>query len=130
MKQIEVFDGSELHKLPVNYPIGQAVCAFQGTDENGRDIASSILVLASEDLYNEAYVSSSGYANHDAITSVINTMVGRTEQAYTVDDKKITASTFTPTEIQSNIIKYVCVGVIPIGLLVVGIVIVIRRKRK
>lgn len=38
MKQIEVFDGSELHKLPVNYPIGQAVCAFQGTDENGRDI--------------------------------------------------------------------------------------------
>ena len=38
MKQIEVFDGSELHKLPVNYPIGRAVCAFQGTDENGRDI--------------------------------------------------------------------------------------------
>jgi len=38
VKQIEVFDGSELHKLPVNYPIGQAVCAFQGTDENGRDI--------------------------------------------------------------------------------------------
>ena len=38
MKQIEVFDGNELHKLPVNYPIGRAVCAFQGIDENGRDI--------------------------------------------------------------------------------------------
>ena len=121
---------------PANNATKQSFCAMAMSvfavdrDENGRDIASSILVLASEDLYNEAYVSSSGYANHDAITSVINTMVGRTEQAYTVDNKKITASTFTPTEIQSNIIKYVCVGVIPIGLLVVGIVIVIRRKRK
>ncbi|MEE1019298.1 MAG: GldG family protein [Acutalibacteraceae bacterium] len=97
-------------------------------DENGRDISSSILVLASEDFYSDNYASSC--ANQDALTSIINTMVGRTEQAYTVDNKTITSHTFTPTEIQSNIIKYVCVGVIPVGLLIFGIVIVIRRKRK
>lgn len=97
-------------------------------DENGRDISSTILVLASEDFYSDNYASSC--ANQDALTSIINTMVGRTEQAYTVDNKTITSHTFTPTEIQSNIIKYVCVGVIPVGLLIVGIVIVIRRKRK
>ena len=97
-------------------------------DENGRDISSSILVLASEDFYSDNYASSC--ANQDALTSIINTMVGRTEQAYTVDNKTITSHTFTPTEIQSNIIKYVCVGVVPVGLLIFGIVIVIRRKRK
>lgn len=97
-------------------------------DENGRDISSTILALASEDFYSDNYASSC--ANQDALTSIINTMVGRTEQAYTVDNKTITSHTFTPTEIQSNIIKYVCVGVIPVGLLIVGIVIVIRRKRK
>lgn len=99
-------------------------------DEEGKDISSSILVLSSDDFYNAIYVSSSGYANQDALITAINRMVGRTEKSYTVDDKTIKSSTFTPTEVQSNIIKYVCVGVIPIGVLIVGIVIVIRRKRK
>lgn len=99
-------------------------------DEDGRDISSSILVLATDDFYSDMYVSSSGYANQDALMSMLNIMVGRTEKSYTLDDKTITSSTFTPTEIQSNIIKYVCVGIIPVGLLVVGIVIVIRRKRR
>lgn len=121
---------------PSNNATKQSYCAMAMSvfavdrDENGRDISSSILALASEDLYNANYVSSSGYANHDALTTMMNTMVGRTEQAYTVDDKTIASSTFTPTEIQSNIIKYVCIFVIPAVMLVIGIVIVIRRKRK
>ena len=36
MKQIEVFDGNELKRLPVEYPIGKPICALFGVDAQGQ----------------------------------------------------------------------------------------------
>ena len=36
MKQIEVFDGNELKRLPVEYPIGKPICALFGMDDQGQ----------------------------------------------------------------------------------------------
>lgn len=101
-----------------------------GANENDKVMQSCILTLASLDFYNSQYSSYYGNANQSTLLSVVNNMVGRQEDTYSVTTKVINTSTFTVSEIQANIIKYAVEIVVPVVTLVVCVIVVIRRKRK
>lgn len=91
---------------------------------------STIIALATPELFNENYLTTSGYANHDAVMLSINDAVGRVEPDISIKSKVINSAVFNVSETQAKVVKYVVTGVIPIGILLVGIIVVIRRKRR
>lgn len=110
--------------------VSMALCVQADKNSDDETITSNILALSSSDFINMNSYSSRAYGNHEAFMKIVNKIVGVKETTMSVQPKSIKNSTFLPSETQANIIKYVVVGVVPVITLVVGIVVVIRRKRK
>lgn len=86
---------------------------------------SNIIALASPYLFGMSEV------NDDVILKLVNDCVGRTEEdSYFVTSKYIDSNSFEVSENSAAIIKYVCMFIVPIIIVVIGVLVVIRRKRK
>ncbi len=91
---------------------------------------SNVLAVASVDFIGEYYTDGNYLANESLMTSLINTCAGRVSETYTIQDKQIDYSSFTPTQTHSYIISAICVYIIPILTVVLGIVLFVLRKRR
>ena len=91
---------------------------------------SNVLAVASVDFIGEYYTDGSYLANESLMTSLINTCAGRVSETYTIQDKQIDYSSFTPTQTHSYIISAICVYIIPILTVALGVVLFVLRKRR
>lgn len=110
--------------------VSMALCTQSGKNSDDEMVTSNILAISSSDFINYNSYSSRVYGNHEAFMKIINNIVGVEDTTMSVQPKSIKNATFVPTETQANVIKYIVVGIVPIITLAVGIVVVIRRKRK
>ena len=88
-------------------------------------------VLAAGSLYmlDASVLSTVTYANAEYFLGVIDTLAGR-EESIRIQDKTISIDTMQITAAQGNTIFLVTVVILPIGLLVFGIVVWMRRRHR
>lgn len=102
----------------------------ENPDKDNEPRFSNVLAVASIDFISDTYTSGSYLGNDELILSLINTCAGRVSDTYEIENKEIDYSSFTPTEVQANVIFVVCVAVIPILTVVLGVVLYVVRKRR
>lgn len=91
---------------------------------------SNVLAVASIDFISDTYTNGSYLGNDELMLSLINTCAGRVTETYEIENKSIDYSSFTPTEIQANMIFVICAIVIPVLTVVIGVVLFVIRKRR
>ncbi len=96
---------------------------YEGTDQ----IKSNVLVVASTDFINNETVSYGSVYNLSLMLGVANSFVGA-EQSISFEEKVINNDTFSPTDANVNVIRWIFAIIIPIVVIGTGIYVFIRRK--
>ena len=98
------------------------------TTYNGIDpITSNVVTLSSADFINNSTVSSSYVYNLNLMLSLSNHLVGAADEI-TFTNKVIESDTFSPTEANVNVIRWIFAIIVPIVVIAAGIYIFVRRK--
>lgn len=90
---------------------------------------AKMLFVTSSDLLNETLDSMVGGANSDLFMNALSWMCEQ-EETISIRAKSMDSQTLTLTGAQSSFWSIVLIGVIPAGLVIAGIVIMVRRKRR
>ena len=85
--------------------------------------------IASSVLLDEAYNQYSSDANEDFVLNALEMMCGK-DDSVSVRSKSLTNEYLTVSTSSASLIKVVTIGVIPAIYLIVGIGVVVRRKRR
>ena len=99
------------------------------TDESSTETKSSnIVVIGSSVSMSETMLESSVYGNSSYIISLMNTLSDRGDVGITIESKSLLNEELGITTAQMNVLYALFVIVIPLGVLIAGIVIFIRRR--
>ena len=90
-------------------------------------MTSNVIAISSADFINNATVSSSYVYNLNLMLSLSNHLVGANDEI-TFTNKVIESETFSPTEANVNVVRWIFAIIVPIAVIVTGIVIFVRRK--
>lgn len=99
------------------------------TDEGSTETKSSnIVVIGSSVSMSETMLESSVYGNSSYIISLFNTLSDRGDVGITIESKSLLNEELGITTAQMNVLYALFVIVIPLGVLITGIVIFIKRR--
>lgn len=90
-------------------------------------ITSNVVALSSADFINNSTVSSSYVYNLNLMLSLSNHLVGAADEI-TFTNKVIESDTFSPTEANVNVVRWIFAIIVPILVIAAGIYIFVRRK--
>lgn len=97
------------------------------SDNNFR--SSYVVAFAAAEIIDTAYTSGS-FANLNLVLDTFNSVTGNSDAAFSFVPKKIETETFSVTEGKVNVIRIIFMAVVPAIVIVLGVVVWIRRKRK
>jgi hypothetical protein len=92
-------------------------------------IKSNVLVIGSSDMMTSQVTSSSQFANAEYFLSTVNVMTGKTN-ALVIAPKADSTGTFAVTQQQYNIAYIIFMMVLPLCVLIIGAVVLLRRRHK
>ena len=98
-------------------------------EETSEGETTQLIVFSTPYLTEESFVSTYHLSNVDLLTNSIGYMCEH-ETSVTIDAKSMTIETVTPTAASVNLQSIVFVILLPAGLLITGIVIWLRRRKK
>ena len=90
---------------------------------------SNVLVFGGTGLFDESLISSSRYNNNEYAINVINKLTGK-EDNLNIVSVSFDAEALNPTESVTNTISLVFTVLVPLGTLVIGVVIWLRRRHR
>lgn len=93
------------------------------------DRQSQFVWIASSEILNEVYNSYSSDANEDFVLNALEMMCEK-DDSISVRSKSLTNEYLTISTSDSSLIKVVTIAVIPAAYLVIGIIVVVRRRRR
>jgi hypothetical protein len=96
---------------------------------DNKQVLSNVLVLGSSEMLDTTSTQSAYYSNADYFVSAINTMTGKTA-GIVIAPKQDNANTFEPTLAKYNAANVVFLVVLPLTVLVIGAVVMLRRRHK
>lgn len=97
--------------------------------DNDKKLTSNVMVLASADFFNTAWMSQANLNNSDYIISAVNAMTGK-EAGITITSKSLTSTTLQVKASHAAAIAWMAVIIVPAVILICGIVIWVRRKHR
>jgi ABC-2 type transport system permease protein len=98
--------------------------------KNEDDVQSQVTVFASEYLFSETADSAVSGTNSMLFSNVIATMADSDTQVVTIPVKSYDDETITVTQSDFILLSMITVILLPLGLLIAGIIIWIRRRRR
>ena len=98
--------------------------------ESYNGVETKLIVLGCPMLPDDSILSSASYGNYDLISSIVNSVSGSEVQAVSVPSKSLLSSSLTLTSSQQNFWFYTALIIIPGFVLVLGGVVVIRRRKR
>lgn len=101
-------------------------------DNDYNSLSSYVVCFASDDFISSSWAEYSSIGNMDAAITVTNAVVGRDEGAVYFSPKTITNESFTDKLSAASvaIINLVVLGIVPVAIIVIGILVVVRRRRR
>ena len=93
------------------------------------DKQSQFVWIASSEILNEVYNSYSSDANEDFVLNALEMMCEK-DDSISVRSKSLTNEYLTISTSDSSLIKVVTIAVIPAAYLIIGIIVVVRRRRR
>lgn len=107
----------------------QFATAAIGT-QKGADASSNVLVFGSAFAFDEKYINISTYNNSAYIVNLVNTLVEKEDDTFTIEGKNLQDNSLGILTSQIQGISVVLVGIVPVLLLVLGLIIWLRRRNK
>lgn len=107
-------------------PLTLAALATKDIDEENQ---MQLVWIASSEMLDEAYNQYSSDANEDFVLNALEMMCEK-DDSVSVRSKSLTNEYLTVSTSSASLIKVVTIGVIPAVYLIVGIAVVVRRKRR
>lgn len=107
-------------------PLTLAALAVKDIDE-GKQM--QLVWIASSELLDDVYNQYSSHANEDFVLNALEMMTEK-DDSISVRSKSLTNEYLTVSTSHASILKVVTIGVIPAAYLIIGIAVVIRRKRR
>ena len=107
-------------------PLSLAVLVTKDLED---DKQSQFVWIASSEILNEVYNSYSSDANEDFVLNALEMMCEK-DDSISVRSKSLTNEYLTISTSDSSLIKVVTIAVIPAAYLVIGIIEVVRRRRR
>jgi hypothetical protein len=98
-------------------------------DENSKMIKSNVLVMGSSNMLTMDVTSSPQFANSEYFISIVNVMTGKTN-SIVVAPKVDSTGTFPMTQEKYNTAYIIFMMVIPLTVLIIGAVVLLRRRHK
>lgn len=107
-------------------PLTLAALATKDIDEENQ---MQLVWIASSEMLDEAYNQYSSDANEDFVLNALEMMCEK-DDSVSVRSKSLTNEYLTVSTSSASLIKVVTIGIIPAVYLIVGIAVVVRRKRR
>lgn len=105
--------------------------AAEGVKTNTDEISSRIVVFGSYSMFAEQTMSYNSFNNSAFFMNMVNTVANRDEVGITIEGKSLESAELGITDASTkNILFVVFVVIVPVGVLVIGIVMWLRRRNK
>lgn len=119
-------DSYEKEKGDTEGPLTLAALATKDIDDENQ---MQLVWIASSLMLDDAYNQYSSDANEDFVLNALEMMCEK-DDSISVRSKSLTNDYLTISTSDSSLIKVVTIGIIPAAYLVIGIIVVVRRKRR
>ena len=106
------------------FALAAAITRAAGETQN------SILWIACDALLDENVNANSSGANQDFFLNCVNWLCGKADSSLEIHSKSITSQFLSMDESQAGALSVLFIGVIPVLAVVVGIIVVVRRRRR
>ena len=90
---------------------------------------SYVVAFASAEIIGSNYTSGN-FGNLNIVLDTFNEVTGNADAAFSFVPKKIDAESYSVTQGKTNAVRVIFMGVVPVIVIVTGVVVWIRRKRK
>ncbi len=104
--------------------------AAVGTKTSGDETSSNVIVFGSNLVFNSYAIKLPTYNNGSYIVNMFNKLTDNTDEGITIDGKDLEEPSLGITTDQINLWTIVCMGVIPVIIIIVAIVIWVRRRNR
>lgn len=104
--------------------------AAVGTKTSGDETSSNVVVFGSNLVFNSYAIKLPTYNNGSYIVNMFNKLTDNTDEGITIDGKDLEEPSLGITTDQINLWTIVCMGVIPVIIIIVAIVIWVRRRNR
>lgn len=104
--------------------------AAVGTKTSGDSTVSNFVVFGSNLLFNSYAIQLPTYNNGSYLVNMFNKLTDNTDEGITIDGKNLEQPSLGITTDQINVWTIICMGVIPVIIIVVAIVIWVRRRNR
>lgn len=105
--------------------------AAEGVKTNSDDESSRLIVFGSYMMFNSSIMSMNSYNNSAYIMNVFNTVAGKDDSSITIESKSLESAELGVTDVTTqNAVFVIFIVVIPLGILVVGLVMWLRRRNR
>lgn len=105
--------------------------AAEGVLTNNEEESSRVIVFGSYMMFDETIMSFNSYNNSAYFMNVINTVSDKDDMGITIESKSLESEELGVTDVATgNVLLAVFVIIIPVGVLVMGIVMWLRRRNK
>ncbi len=127
--RVESSDEPEYKDSP-NLVLGAV--STKGTDSSSDDDSESksshVAVIGSSVALSDTLLSSTTYGNSSYIVSMLNTLIDRENVGVTIESKSLESEELGITTAQIRVLSVIFIIVIPLGVLITGIIIFIKRR--
>ena len=105
--------------------------AAEGVKTGDDDAKSNMIVFGSYMMFTESVMSINSFNNSAYLMNIVNTVVDKSDAAITIESKSLDSGELGITDVTpGNIILVIFVFVVPIGILITGIVVWLRRRNR
>lgn len=105
--------------------------AAEGVLTNNDNESSRVIVFGSYEMFDQSIMSYNSFNNSTYFMNVINTVSDKEDMGITIESKSLESAELGVTDVATgNVLFAVFVIIIPVGILVMGIVMWLRRRNK
>ena len=104
--------------------------AAVGTKTSGDETSSNVVVFGSNLVFNSYAIKLPTYNNGSYLVNMFNKLTDNTDEGITIDGKDLEEPSLGITTDQINLWTIVCMGGIPVIIIIVAIVIWVRRRNR
>ena len=102
--------------------------AESSSDHSSDEKSSHVAIIGSSVALSETLLSSNSYGNSSYVISMLNTLIDRENVGITIASKSLESEELGITTAQIRILSVIFIVIIPLGVLITGIVIFIKRR--
>lgn len=105
--------------------------AAEGVKTNSDDISSNVIVFGSYMMFTKNFMEINSFNNSAYLMNIVNTLADKDDVGITIESKSLDSAELGVTEVAPGLVVLIIFAfVVPIGILVAGIIVWVRRRNR